>query len=265
MDIAAHLADPDRPALPGPTALVVAHPDDEAIGFGGQFARAPDLLVVHLTDGAPLDGIDARRLGLPSRRAYAQARAAEREAALDLAGVPVERRFALGIPDGTAAERLADIARALDLLFRAFAVRLVFTHAYEGGHPDHDAAAAAVQAAVRSSGTAAPTVVEMPFYHAGRDGQRVVQRFADEPAGVTAPLPDKALALKREMFAVHRTQAGMLSLFDPALERFRPAPPRDVRLPANGGRLAYRAVGSALDGAGWSALARAAEAALKQP
>ena len=44
---------------------------------------------------------------------------------------------------------------------------VVLTHAYEGGHPDHDAVAFAVHRAARRTSAA---VVEMPFYHAGPDG-----------------------------------------------------------------------------------------------
>ena len=49
---------------------------------------------------------------------------------------------------------------------------LVLTHAYEGGHPDHDAVAFAVSGggAARGSDAADTTVVEMPFYHAGPGG-----------------------------------------------------------------------------------------------
>ena len=47
----------------------------------------------------------------------------------------------------------------------------ILTHAYEGGHPDHDAVAFAVAAAVRVAGRAADTtIVEMPFYRAGPEG-----------------------------------------------------------------------------------------------
>lgn len=35
--------------------IVVAHPDDETIGFGAQLCRLRDALLLHVTDGAPRD------------------------------------------------------------------------------------------------------------------------------------------------------------------------------------------------------------------
>ena len=54
--------------------IVVAHPDDETIGLGAQLGRFEDALLVHLTDGAPRDGEDARNYGFASVADYAAAR-----------------------------------------------------------------------------------------------------------------------------------------------------------------------------------------------
>ena len=43
--------------------IVVAHPDDETIALGGQINRLRDALLLHVTDGAPRDGEDARHHG----------------------------------------------------------------------------------------------------------------------------------------------------------------------------------------------------------
>src|SRR5205814_217685 len=66
-----------------PLAIVVAHPDDEVIGVGGQLARwSSAAAIVHVTDGVPPDVGAAVGAGFASRRAYANARRRELLAAL---------------------------------------------------------------------------------------------------------------------------------------------------------------------------------------
>ena len=63
--------------------IVVAHPDDETLALGGQISRLRDALLVHLTDGAPRDGEDARGSGFTEKlQDYAAARQNELAAAL---------------------------------------------------------------------------------------------------------------------------------------------------------------------------------------
>ncbi|HEX2150779.1 MAG TPA: PIG-L family deacetylase, partial [Stellaceae bacterium] len=116
--------------------IVVAHPDDETIGLGAQLSRFNDLLLVHVTDGAPRDGDDARNYGFASIAGYAAARQAELAAALHAGNADRLRRLNLGIPDKQAWQDLARLARRIAELLRAEEPASVFTHAYEGGHPD---------------------------------------------------------------------------------------------------------------------------------
>jgi len=57
----------DSRAAPSAMA-VVAHPDDETVGAGALLDRLDDVVVVHVTDGAPRDLADARSAGWRARR-----------------------------------------------------------------------------------------------------------------------------------------------------------------------------------------------------
>ncbi|MEO5568890.1 MAG: PIG-L family deacetylase [Gemmatimonadaceae bacterium] len=97
--------------------VIVAHPDDEAIGAGAVLRGFPDVTVVHVTDGAPLDEGYAQRKGFQDRDAYAAARRREVTAALSVIGMPVDRIRCLGIVDGEAAWHLVELChKVADLL-----------------------------------------------------------------------------------------------------------------------------------------------------
>ena len=218
-----------RRAVPGRVAMVVAHPDDETIGAGGSLHLMPGLLLVHVTGGAPRAVADAARAGFASREAYAAAREAELAAALAMAGV-VPTRVAMGETDQEVVPRLRAVAGRLRVLFREHAVTAVLTHAYEGGHPDHDAVACAVHAA---SGV---PVYEFAGYRAGTDGSMQAQRFLSGPAETRVVLSMAEAGTKRAMLACFRSQAATLAPFGAAVERFRPAPRYDFgRAPHTGG------------------------------
>ena len=178
------IADPARPLIRERVAIVVAHPDDETLGLGALLPRLADVTLIHVTDGAPRGGQDARRHGFAGPEDYAAARHDELAATTGLAGVPAGRLTCLGVPDQGAASCLAEIARRLVPLIRDAAI--VVTHAYEGGHPDHDATAFAVHAASRMAGQSGGACFETQALPAPQhDAVRVCQpRHAEElPSG----------------------------------------------------------------------------------
>jgi LmbE family N-acetylglucosaminyl deacetylase len=260
------LADDRRPEMAAETvAVVVAHSDDETIGIGAQLPRLRGVTIVHVTDGAPRSMTDALAHGFATAEQYAAARRRELEAAMRLAGVPPDALVALGVPDQDASARLAEVARRLADLIAGRGFDVVVTHAYEGGHPDHDACAFAVHAAaalVAREGRP-PGIVEMPLYSAGPDG-RTAQRFLPLPGApeVTIPLSEEERRLKRRMYDAHETQRAVLEMFSWDTERFRAAPPYDFTALPNGGRLLYEQHDWGMTGARWSALVRAALAEL---
>ncbi len=245
--------------------IVIAHPDDETIGCGAQLARWAGATLVMMTDGAPADLKDARAQGFATAADYAVARRSELLQALAIAGVPEKAVVFLDIPDQQVARRLVEATRRLVELIEARALGILFTHAYEGGHPDHDATAFAVHAAVRlvERGGREVLVVEMPFYRSG-NGRMILQQFTAAPGTteLTVHLSPEEQTLKRGLMAAHRTQAAILAPFETDTERFRIAPRYDFAELPNGGRLLYDERDWGLTGSEWPALARAALAEL---
>lgn len=268
--------------------IVVAHPDDETIGMGAQLCRLGDVTLVHTTDGAPRDGEDARAYGFARPEDYAAARRAELAAALCAGTAAGVRAFGLGIPDKQSWRDLAGLTERIADLLRAERPAAVFTHAYEGGHPDHDAAAFAVSCACRFIDNPLP-IVEIPLYHRG-PGRLVMGQFLQpssrrkpgstdprtEPlndgsplspgrplCGETIiPLSEEEIQRKRRMVACFTTQRWLLEQFDLSAERFRLAPDYDFTEPPHPGELHYETLGWGISGDDWRRAAAEALAAL---
>lgn len=242
--------------------FVGAHPDDETFAMGGHLARLPLLRIVIVTDGAPRDLRDAHKVGFSSANEYARARVQEMHDALAEAGVSAEGLVMLGIPDqqailqlGTVAQRLADVVAETHPAF-------VFTHSYEGGHPDHDAVAFAVHAAVAILTQRAlplPIIVEMPYYRVGPDGT-VVQSFPAEVGVHSIELDDEAFAHKNRIMSRHSSQVRLFGGggFRSRREAFRIAPRHDFREAPNGGLVLYERWQLGITGSEWMREARKA-------
>jgi LmbE family N-acetylglucosaminyl deacetylase len=265
------LADPSRPRINAShVMIVVAHPDDETIGCGAQLGRMSNAIVLLVTDGAPQDLRDAHNAGFASAAEYAAAREREVLAAVAMAGVPESAVFSLGIPDQWAAFALTALSRCLADLFAGHGTHVVLTHAYEGGHPDHDATAFAVHAAARllARESRPPGIIEMPFYRQGENGA-VRQEFETHSGQreIMLRLDANDQSLKQRMMSAHSTQGQTLTGFSTEIERFRHAPSYDFRKPANNGRLHYERYAWGMTGALWSSLAHRAliELGLRSP
>jgi LmbE family N-acetylglucosaminyl deacetylase len=140
--------------------------------------------------------------------------------------------------------RLAALTRAIVERIERLRPDVLLTHAYEGGHPDHDAVAFAAHAAValrRASGSAYPALSEMTSYHR-RPGGGFAPGVFLTGAGteeVVRRLGAAARARKLQLLARYRTRWTMLRQVRIEEERFRPAPSYDFTRPPHSGRLGY--------------------------
>lgn len=246
----------------GRVAVVAAHPDDETVGVGGHLPLLADPLVLTVTDGAPRGSGDIASAGCGSEEEYAALRRRELADAMALAGIPAANLECLGVGDQRAARCLAGLARRMAEWLEARQVGLVLTHPFEMGHPDHDATAFAVHAAVAllvQRGRTPPRIVEFTSYHRSPAGHFAEGVFAPgRPPGEAFPLPEAARALKRRMFEAFRSQKGIVSAFGLESERFRPAPTYDFTAPPHGQGAYYDMFGWGLRSDEWPLLARRA-------
>lgn len=226
--------------------FILAHPDDETVAFGGRLGRFHTAHFVHVTDGAPRDGQDSRAHGFDSPAGYRRARFEELDEALRAAGLSHVSRQCLDIPDQEASLHLHWLAKRIYNLVEQYAPEVVFTHPYEGGHPDHDACAFAVHRAISflcGDGDIRPVVIEGTFYHAGPSGIETGS-FLPHPARTIEVVHSLSAAErenKRQRFACFKTQKQVLDNFQLDSERYRVAPDYDFLQPPHGGRVFYDA------------------------
>jgi LmbE family N-acetylglucosaminyl deacetylase len=176
---------------------------------------------------------DALTAGLPSVEQYADTRYSEALSALSCCGISSPQVSSLQIPDQAAARNLVAISRSIATRLAQSGADIVLTHPYEGGHPDHDAAAFCVYAAsqlISRNNLSRPAIIEFTSYHSQADGIATGQFLPSASTIATFRLSSNEQKLKREMFARYATQAQVLAQFSMLTESFRLAPCYDFRL-----------------------------------
>jgi LmbE family N-acetylglucosaminyl deacetylase len=249
----------DGPKPPASILVVVAHPDDEAIGAGAWLRNREHTAFVHVTDGAPLDMKDARENGFESREDYAFARRGEFQNALKLLGITPRREIALNYIDQEASLNLANLASQLQSIIVELSPEVILSLPYEGGHPDHDAVAWALAAACNGAQQetgARPLLVEMTCYHNGSYGM-VAGEFLPGPLTPVSvhQLGPEQCAFKRSLYACYASQQRTLRWFPIEVEAFRVAPCYDFLKPPHEGKLFYEQFKWGMTGIRWRSLA----------
>ena len=220
--------------------LVFAHPDDEVIAVGARLSLFKNDHFICVTDGAPRDQRDSQSRGFRSLKAYREARFHELNCAFELVGISSAKRQCLDYPDQETAYNLLELTWTLVKLFDTQSTRVVFTHPYEGGHPDHDAVAFAVHTAVQFLGPAAPLIIEAPFYHQGPRGIETGSFLNSVENGeVGFALTDTERARKQALLDCFTTQQDMLQYFSTQMERYRVSPRYVFTQPPHAGPAFY--------------------------
>lgn len=251
--------------LAGARVLVLAaHPDDETIGASAILGRIPDATVVYLTDGAPSDPQYRSPHVSGSRELYACVRAEEAASALSFVDLPPERMLFLSAVDQEAIFRVGALIDEFVPILREFKPSAIITHPYEGGHPDHDAAAllARISAQILRHDTDAPDVLEMTSYHSA-EGARISGRFLSSPpvlvgsveTAVQLRLTPEERTRKARMLGCYVSQWHVLSDFPLEPEQLRAAPVYDFTRPPHQGQLWYESLRWPLKGARWREVA----------
>jgi LmbE family N-acetylglucosaminyl deacetylase len=203
--------------------VLVAHPDDETIGCSGLLQRATSALVVFAVDGAPPHYGFEKRYG--SLQRYSDIRFSE--ASLALRAIPhcsfhrLARRDSTPYVDQHLFAELPEALTSLNQFICSFSPDTIVTHAYEGGHIDHDACHFL---AWHIGGAHSLPIIEFPSYWKAEDGRDIFQQFRNRRHDdVILKLSEHEIKVKRQMLASYRTQQGLTPVFQLHTELFRPA------------------------------------------
>lgn len=207
-------------SVDGRHVVVIAHPDDEVISFGGALQCLRDVHVVQLTSGGKPG---------PDEVAQVKSRRQERQAAWKAAGWdwPI---IECGVPVRETYLRLAYLRDRIRCDVRE--ADAVWTHPYEGGHLDHDSAAWLVQHLCTDT-LRPPIRMEFASYHCTRTGQVFGEFWPDRTTiQVATELADDRLRRKRAAMDAYGSQRHILRKFpNEAREVYRSAPLYDFSQP----------------------------------
>lgn len=241
--------------------LIAAHPDDETIGAGVLISRIQGIRIVHATDGSPTDVADAQAAGFATRETYASARRTEAVKALAKAGVRENAIANLRFTDQELAFHLEELTFRILARIEQAQPDVVLTHAYEGGHPDHDSLAFSCFLArelFRMRNREAPfEIFEFTGYHAESGRMRTYEFLpSNEQKQHRHHLTPEQRDLKIQMLAAFESQCRTLKPFmSPQSETFRKAPKYDFRRAPHEGKLFYENFDWGVDGRTWRELA----------
>lgn len=257
--------------VPIPLLFLFAHPDDESIAASLLLARTENPHILFLTDGAPRDQQYWSPDATGDRSQYGALRRQEALDALRCAGLGDRHVTWLNAIDQEAVYSWSTLAAELTKLILAKRPDAVISHAYEGGHPDHDTAALIARCAVEDASERGMycELLEVPLYHAC-DGDLVTSRFlpSNQDGGLASGAAKFRLtapesARKERMMHCHHSQRRVLQPFHGESEFLRPAPIYAFTRPPHPGKLWYETLGWPMTGQKWREMANTAHVGFK--
>jgi LmbE family N-acetylglucosaminyl deacetylase len=208
--------------------IAVAHADDETLGCYSVLRTAGcDVRILHATDSTPLPLRYAEQAGYGSVAEYRIARRAEMLAALAVLRCDEARWTQLPFADQDAPRNVTAIRETA----LSFGADRIYTHAYEGGHPDHDAVAFALRGLAE--------VWEFPLYHASEVGEFAPGGFIVGEAAETVDLSGELREGKRRTLDCFHSQQRVIQRIPIGVEWFRPMRAYDFSKPPHEGPLYY--------------------------
>ena len=247
-----------HPSQWGRTMIVAAHPDDEVLALGGHFSTVSPF-IFHLTNGAPASGAQHSVL-------YAE-RALEMERVLALVNLPSDSYFPGTVADQATVLSLPRLFNALLAAIKEVKPNILLTHPFEGGHPDHDAAALLGAMIAETTGL---SLLEFPSYHNGNPHGNASAwktgsflNSSDSPV-LRLALTAKQQIRKRQMLLEFTSQKNVLGRFSLDEEIFRYAPTYDFNSPPHAGTLLYESFDWNIDFPRWHRFAAHGVATIHQ-
>ena len=210
------------------------------------------VVLIHVTAGESENGSFEAHAGFENTEIYVAQRERELDEALLHLQLSDFTRNSYLHPDGAVVYRMEELIKHLEgALAKA---DTVFTHAFEGGHPDHDACSLAVQIACHRLGERgnSPDRWEFSGYHFYCGSQRRGQLWRMKGRKIhRILLGSERIERKKAAIAAFTSQKKVLAGFPVEYEEIRRAPIYNFTRPPPPGVFLYDWSGLDLKGLDW--------------